>query len=74
MMYQASYISDMEQLKTSTQIAQESGLSKERVNQYARNFGVQKLGSYFVWTKEQEQGLYSRIGLRGKKLTKRSKD
>lgn len=73
-MYQASYINDMEQLKTSTQIAQESGLSKERVNQYARTYGVQKLGAYYVWTEEKERGLYSRIGLRGKKLTRRIKD
>lgn len=67
-MYQASYINSMENLKTTTQIANESGLSKERVNQVARTFHVQKLGSYYVWNEEQEKLLYSRIGQRGKKI------
>ena len=55
-------------LKTSTQIALESGLSKERVNQFARKFGVQKVGAYFVWQEADEKLLYARIGMRGHKL------
>lgn len=58
----------MEKLKTSTQIALESGLSKERVNQFARKYGVQKIGAYFVWTESDEKLLYARIGMRGHKL------
>lgn len=68
-MNQTSYIKPMENLKTTTQLAKETGLSKERINQYARKFGVQKLGAYYVWTPEQEQGLYSRMGARGQKLS-----
>jgi hypothetical protein len=55
-------------LKTSTQIALESGLSKERVNQFARRFGVQKIGTFFVWSEADERLLYARIGMRGRKL------
>ena len=55
-------------LKSSTQIATESGLSKERVNQFARKFGVQKIGTFFVWNEENEKLLYARIGMRGHKL------
>ena len=57
-----------EKLKSSTQIALESGLSKERVNQFARKFGVQKIGSFFVWNEADEKLLYARIGMRGHKL------
>jgi hypothetical protein len=57
-----------EKLKSSTQIALESGLSKERVNQFARKFGVQKIGSFFVWNEADEKLLYARIGMRGRKL------
>lgn len=55
-------------LKTSSQIALESGLSKERVNQFARKFGVQKIGTFFVWDEANEKLLYTRIGMRGHKL------
>lgn len=57
-----------ENLKTSAQIATESGLSKRRVNQFAKRFNLTKIGTIFVWDVEAEKLLYSRIGMRGHKL------
>lgn len=57
-----------EKLKTSAQIAEETGLSKRRVNQFAKRFGVQKIGTIFVWDEKAESLFYSRIGMRGCKL------
>jgi hypothetical protein len=57
-----------ENLKTSAQIAIESGLSKRRVNQFAKRFNIPKIGTLFVWDEEAEKLFYSRIGMRGHKL------
>ena len=61
-------------MKGSAQIAREAGLSKNRVNQFARVLGVQKIGEAYVWNEEQERLLYSRIGQRGRALTAEIKE
>lgn len=52
-------------MKTSLQIAQESGLSKYRVNQFAKSIGLAKMGSQYAWTPQAEKAFYDRIGKRG---------
>lgn len=69
-MYKASYINSMENLKTSKQVADETGLSLERVCQFAKRFNVPKFGWGYVWDEKQIQLLLSRVGQRGRKLNK----
>jgi len=45
-----------------------TGLSKERVAQYARSVGVRKVGRMYMWEDHQINGLISRIGKKGKTL------
>lgn len=57
-------------MKTSQQIAKESGMSKERVNQFAKSVGLEKLGTQYIWNEEAEKAFYNRIGKRGDKLSR----
>lgn len=61
-------------MKGSKQIAMESGLSKNRVRQFARSIGVPKIGEAYVWDEEQERLLYTRIGQRGRRFDKMKED
>lgn len=58
-----------EQLQSSAEVALELGLSKERVNKFAKRVGIPKLGGFYVWDKDHKSALKSRIGMRGHKLS-----
>lgn len=58
----------MERFKSSAEIAKELGLSKERVNQFARTHNLQRIGNIFVWAERDKEALQERIGCRGIKL------
>lgn len=55
-------------MKSSTEIARQSGMSHERVTQFARSHGVQKVGMQFVWTEDDEKAFLERIGKRGQRI------
>lgn len=57
--------------KTCKQIAEESGMSKQRVMQFARDNKLPLLGSLYLWTEADEKLFYERIGKRGNRLTKK---
>lgn len=54
--------------KSSKELATELGLSKERVNQFGKVIGVQKVGNMYCWTDAEIGFLKSRIGKAGSKL------
>lgn len=56
--------------KSSKQLAEETGLSRERINQCARLLGVPMVGASHIWNKEQEAQLYDRMGMRGRSYNK----
>lgn len=59
---------------SSAEVASKLHLTHARVNQGARAIGgVQKVGTYFVWTDEDIKRLEERIGMRGRPVkTKRT--
>lgn len=56
------------------QVAELTGLSKNRCLQFARVNGVLKIGQSYVWSDEDIEALRARIGARGKRIKKRVDD
>ena len=61
----------MQGMKSSGQIVKETGMSKERVAQYARSRNLPKLGSIYMWDEDAERDFKMRMGMRGHKLDRR---
>ena len=53
-------------LHSSGDVSRLTGLSMERLSQYARSNGVQKLGNSYLWTDSDIEGLLSRKGRAGR--------
>ena len=52
----------------SNEVMQLTGLSKERIAQYAKRNGVKKVGRMYMWEESEVAGLVGRIGKKGKRL------
>lgn len=59
----------MEKFYTPKEVSAETGLSSERVRQYARQNNLKKFAGTYVWTESDISGLKGRIGKVGNKST-----
>ena len=53
-------------MKGTGDIKRESGMSKSRCIQFAKEHNLPRIGTAYVWDEEAEKLFYERIGQRGK--------
>lgn len=59
-------------MRSTQDVMKLTGMSKSRCLQFAKSYGVPKIGQSYVWDDEAVREFEGRIGLRGKRVTKRS--
>lgn len=58
----------MDKLYSAQEVAARTGLSHERLRQFARKRNIRKVAGMFLWTEADIEALESRIGQRGKRM------
>ena len=55
-------------MKSTRQIVEETGMSKSRALQFAKEKNLPKLGNLYMWDEQAEREFLSRIGVRGREV------